>query len=375
MRIFTMTHKKFEVPADKLYQPLQVGSALSQDLGYWRDDEGENISEWNRYYSELTGFYWIWKNYKKDDYIGTCHYRRYLINREEKVFTEKEYEALLQEYDLITTLRVQLNNSYHYGFAANHNIAALDMTGEVIRELYPEYYENFEKLVWGNETYFGNILVTSHALFDAYTEWLFTIFFEVAKRIDLETDEDDYHKRVFGFISEFLLLVFVRTKKLRVYECKVGMIGEKAETREVKEKLSEYFKAEDVSGAKAYFLEVKKKRPDILMEASDITGELRLAMQMISTAEYEEHFTGKSFLAKEKDFKKLTTYFNRINKLVSRAHAGELTEDDLSYMKEEEVSEQAIFVASCVLLGDREKAEALTEQIQNMTEEHRWKNS
>ena len=167
----------------------------------------------------------------------------------------------------------------------------------------------------------------------------------------------------------------MRTKKLHVYECKVGMIGEKAETREVKEKLSEYFKAEDVSGAKAYFLEMKKKRPDILMEASDITGELRLAMQMISTAEYEEHFTGKNFLVKEKDFKKLTTYFNRINKLVSRAHAGKLTEDDLSYMKEEEVSEQAIFVASCVLLGDRERAEALTEQIQNMTEEHRWKNS
>lgn len=43
-----------------------------------------------------------------------------------------------------------LNNSYHYGFATNHNIHALDMTGEVIKELYPEYYDTFVQLVNGN---------------------------------------------------------------------------------------------------------------------------------------------------------------------------------------------------------------------------------
>lgn len=364
IRIFTMTHKKFEVPEDKMYQPLQVGHAVSQDLGYWRDDDGENISDLNCYYSELTGFYWIWKNYKKDDYIGTCHYRRYLINEQEKIFTRQEYEKLLQEYDLITTLKVQLNHSYHYGFAANHNIHALDMTGEVIKEKYPEYYENFEKLVHENQTYFGNILVTSHKIFDEYAEWLFTIFFEVAKRIDLETDEDDYHKRVFGFISEFLLLVFVTTKNLKVYECKVGMIGEKAETHEVKERLAEYFRKADVQGAKQYFLEMKKKRPDILMEASDITGELRLAMQMISTAEYEQVFKQNSFLEKEREFKKLVPIFTELNHIVSRFHAGKQVQEDISFLETNALSEQAVYVASCVLLGKTKEAEILTGQIE-----------
>lgn len=53
----------------------------------------------------------------------------------------------------------------------------------------------------------------------------------------------------------------------------VGMTGEKAETREMKEKLAGYFRRKDVAGAKTYFMERLKKRPDVLMEASDITGE------------------------------------------------------------------------------------------------------
>ena len=94
----------------------------------------------------------------------------------EKIFTEAEYLELLKDYDLITTKRVVLNNSYHYGFATNHNIHALDMTGEVIKELYPEYYDTFVQLVNGTETYFGNMIVTSKKWFDTYCEWLFHIF-------------------------------------------------------------------------------------------------------------------------------------------------------------------------------------------------------
>lgn len=356
IHIFTMTHKKFEVPNDTMYQPLQVGSALQEDLGYWRDDRGDNISKLNCYYSELTGIYWIWKNYKKDDYIGTCHYRRYLMNEKEKIMTQIEYETLLRQYDLITTRRVQLNNSYHYGFSANHNVLALDTTGEVIREFYPEYEEEFVTLVNSNETYFGNIFVTSHSLFDEYAEWLFSIFFEVEKRMNLETDEDEYHKRVFGFISEFLLLVFVRTKKLKVYECKVGMIGEKAETKEVKEKLAQYFRNQDIAGAKTYFLEMKKKRPDILMEASDITGELRLAMQMIATAEHEEIFEQKTFLKKETDFRKLVEQFNRLNQIARRYTQGQVQKEDFNFLKKQEISKQAIYVAIRMLGKDAQWA-------------------
>lgn len=348
LRIYAMTHKAFEVPADPMYQPLHVGHANAVDLGYPGDDTGENISHLNCYYSELTGFYWLWKNCKDVDYIGTCHYRRFLINEQEKVLTKAEYEVLLSQYDLITTKRVILNNSYHFGFSANHNIHALDTAGEVIRDLYPEYYETYITLVHQNETYFGNMIVTGKALFDEYCQWLFTIFAEVEKRIDLDTDEDAYHKRVLGFISEFLLLVWVRVKGLSVYECKVGMTGEKAETRELKETLAEYFRKKDIAGARDYFIKRKTERPDVMMEASDVSGELRICMQIIATAGKEQEKYGACILDRISEYRELIAFFTKLNQITTRKMQGLVTAEDEVFLQNNRVSEVALLVAEAV---------------------------
>ena len=353
LRIYAMTHKTFEVPDDPMYQPLHVGHASAKDLGYPGDDTGEHISHLNCYYSELTGHYWLWRNCKDVDYIGTCHYRRYLINEQEKVLTKKEYEHLLKTYDLVTTKRVILNNSYHYGFSANHNIEALDCTGEVIRDLYPEYYDTFMTLVHSNETYFGNMFVTSKELFDSYCEWLFAIFAEVEKRINLDTDEDAYHKRVLGFISEFLLLVWVRVNDLKVFECKVGMLGEKAETRELKERLAEYFRQKDIDGAMQYFLKTKEVRPDVMMEASDVTGELRLCMQIIATAGKEKTAYGHSVLDKEYDFRRLIALFAELNNVVSREYCGRSTAEDAQFLQKNQISDIALEVAYVICTNSK----------------------
>lgn len=355
VKIYTMTHKQFDRPKDEMYIPLQVGRAYNQDLGYLTDNTGDNISDLNYCYSELTGVYWVWKNEKTTDYVGICHYRRYLINKNQKLLTESEFMDIFKDYDIITSKRLQYDYSYYDGYADAHNIHDLIETGNVIKEKYPEYYDNFERFVHLKESYFGNIMVTSKVLFDEYAKWLFTILQEVQQRIDISS-YDDYHKRVFGFISEFLLLVWVQTKELKVYECMVGMSGEKYETRQMKENLTKYFELKDIQGAKSYFMECYQKRPDVLLEASDTTGELKLSMQVISTCENEVMNHLKSVLDMTANYSELMKYFRTLNSIVKRYMLNQTLNTDSIYLKNREVSYIAISIAVMLFCETKETA-------------------
>ncbi len=353
VKIFTMTHKKFEEPKDKIYIPLHVGRVSSSDLGYLGDDTGENISSMNCYYSELTGVYWIWKNDKESEYVGVCHYRRYLINEEGKIFDEAGFEKILKDYDIITSKRLKYDFTYYEGYEEAHNIKDLIETGNVLKEKYPEYYANFERLVHSKESYFGNIMVTSKQLFDEYASWLFDIFEEVQKRIDIRS-YDDYHKRVFGFISEFLLMVWVTTKKLKAHECMVGMSEEKHETKEMRTRIAEFFMNKDIQGAKSYFMECYQKRPDVLLEASDITGELKLSMQVITTCENEQKSKLKSVVEIFPNYVELINYFRNLNLIVNRYILQENLEEDIHYLQQNKVSYIAIGIAIMLFCENEE---------------------
>lgn len=357
IKIFVMTHKIFERPKDAMYVPLQVGHALkgTLDESYLRDDDGEdNISGQNPFFSELTGMYWIWKNYRDADCVGVCHYRRFPVVREgtgERLMTERDCERILREYDLITTEKLTLHSNYYDGFAVDHNLHDLQVTEQVVREKYPEYYDCFERLVHSDQVYFGNICVMPKVLYDRYCSWLFDILFEVQRRIDV-SGYDGYRKRVFGFLSEFLQMVWIQVNGLRPYECRIAIIGEKFETGEVKRALADFFAKGDVQGAKKYFLECFERRPDILMEASDITGELRICMQIISTCEFEQSALGSCILDRERDMRKLIMLFKALNAAVLRRSKGEERPADKEILENGLVSEPAVMVAMRVTVGN-----------------------
>lgn len=103
IKIFAMTHKAFTPPPDPLYVPLQVGRACHEPLGFIGDDTGDQISKQNAYFSELTGVYWLWKNYQDADIIGICHYRRYFISEKGLLYSHADISRLLADYDMIVT--------------------------------------------------------------------------------------------------------------------------------------------------------------------------------------------------------------------------------------------------------------------------------
>ena len=66
LRIYIVTHKPCSIPSDGVFAPVHVGRAVSKykDEMAWMqgDDTGDNISQKNPQYCEMTAHYWIWKN-------------------------------------------------------------------------------------------------------------------------------------------------------------------------------------------------------------------------------------------------------------------------------------------------------------------------
>lgn len=78
IKLLVAMHKAYCLPEDAVYAPIQVGGVHIPGMeNALRDDTGENISNKNRSYCELTALYWGWKNLQAD-YLGLVHYRRYL---------------------------------------------------------------------------------------------------------------------------------------------------------------------------------------------------------------------------------------------------------------------------------------------------------
>lgn len=268
-----MTHKKFDPPKEAGYIPLHVGRALGQDFGYQGDNTGDNISDLNPYYGELTGLYWLWKNCSDVENIGICHYRRYFWDEKKDLLSVQAIGQILDEYDILVSNSISVEGTYLEYFGRAHNVRDMEMTGEVIRELYPEDYPFFCQVMNGNQQYYGNLCAMKKTLFDDYCTWLFTIFAALGERVDV-SGYDDYHKRLFGFLSENLLMVYTKARQLKVKEGRIGLTAEKAETVEFKLALSQLVKQGSFAEAVQLFYAYLKIRPDVELKQSDVRNEI-----------------------------------------------------------------------------------------------------
>lgn len=229
IKIIVATHKPYQMPKDKVYLPVHVGAAGKESIGYQRDDDGENISEKNPFFCELTGLYWAVKNLDAD-YIGLVHYRRYfsnvkhLKNEEEKfehVLNGKEINQLLDEADIVLPKKrnYYIENLYNH-YKHTMFVEPLDITGKIIAEKYPKYLPEFEKLHTRRSAHMFNMCVMKREILENYCSWLFDILFELEKRVDV-SQYSDFHKRFYGRVSELLLDVYINTRRLKYVETPV----------------------------------------------------------------------------------------------------------------------------------------------------------
>jgi Domain of unknown function (DUF4422) len=231
--IFVISHKplpaKLETPFMPLYVGAEAAKAPQNDLC---DSRGDSISEMNPYFCELTGLYWVWKNWlptvKADELIGFCHYRRFFspIKKIEKFGEIKDggidgLECLLLDasIDVILPEQTSFPIKQHWfslskrlnkvkfpwqklslieQYGLEHNLSDILLAADLLPQ---PHRLNFQKYLEGEQFSPFNMFITSSDSAKNYFELLFPWMFEVQKKIDL-TSRTSYQSRVFGFIAE-----------------------------------------------------------------------------------------------------------------------------------------------------------------------------
>lgn len=188
---------------------IYVGASMSEkNICGLRDDLGDNISNKNRQYCELTALYWIWKN-DKSDYVGLSHYRRRFC------LSDGEIESLIcAKCDVIATVPVLNINTVRGQYELDHDINDWEVMLEAISKLYPEYYLVADKVQRGCYYYAYNMFITRREILNSYCEWLFALLSYCEEKIKIK--QDAYQNRYPGFLAERLMTIYFIYNNYRI---------------------------------------------------------------------------------------------------------------------------------------------------------------
>ena len=195
--------------------PLQVGSDKAPSrIADLTDNTGDNISDRNGNYSELTGLYWLWKNKlissaelldgesgnggieeHGHQYYGFGQYRRMLEFSDDDLLR-------LADNDVDTVLPYPM--PYEPNIHAHHEryIKEADWEAlvQALNELEPEYAKVFPDVLNQQFLYNYNVILAKKKVLRDYCSWLFPILM----RTEELTDAKNRSERYIGYMAETL---------------------------------------------------------------------------------------------------------------------------------------------------------------------------
>ncbi len=232
---------------NEVYKPIIVGAKNCnfKNKNYLSDNVGDNISEKNPYYCELTALYWGWKHISSD-FIGLCHYRRFFLFRYKSIFNldrlpirnfsnsflgnisvnKKQLCRIFCKYDVVVPkpkkLYLSVREDYYYDKVCfKKDFLIME---QVVLEKYPEYKDSVNAVFDGHIMYHFNMFIMNRKNFQSYMTWLFDVLSECEKRIDI-LKYSKVEARVLGFLSERLFGLYLHHNKLHKYELTVGYVN------------------------------------------------------------------------------------------------------------------------------------------------------
>lgn len=256
LKIFVVYYKPAPLIKTEIFEPLQAGRAIAntpsrhgtftEEEKNWLnknmigDNTGDNISELNRSFAEITALYWIWKN-TSSPYVGMFHYRRFLSINSNAHYPMVEFPSMRMRtlglnhlkgfakeflhdlelekkyilpwfatHDILVSEPIKLNTYKQY--KEEHIISDLDKALEIIRKKYPEMYDFAIKTLNSEDGFYPtNMFITRREVLNHYATWLFSILLPLHNDLKEEIASRDTEQQLaFAYLSERLFTVYLR---------------------------------------------------------------------------------------------------------------------------------------------------------------------
>jgi len=242
---FIAVHKDAPLPVrSDIFVALGLGGYRpTTSLETFSDDTGESISHKNAHYSELTGWYWIWKNVTNLDTVGLCHYRRYFFLHpyDQRFACQKLYlepnpdnfamltattasqfvEQSLANADAIVPRRQNVGLSLTKQYARFHRREDWDVFITAIRETCPDLQREIGWFDQTSEAHWYNMMIARKPFFDTYMSRLFTLLSWMEREKPFTGER--YQARVPAFIAERFFTFYLHATQARVIEVPVAV--------------------------------------------------------------------------------------------------------------------------------------------------------
>lgn len=179
LAILVCAHKKDPYTRNEgVYKAIQVGKALHPelDLGYINDNEGENVSDKNPKWCELSAIYWGWKNLNNVEYAGLCHYRRYF----DIDITDNNIDKILKNKDILLVKRTIENCNIATRFSELVSMEDFYIFLDALLEIHPEYKESVINYCYNSNRFIPcTMFLAKKSVYDDFCKTFFPVFFKI----------------------------------------------------------------------------------------------------------------------------------------------------------------------------------------------------
>jgi len=202
---------------------LMCGSyVIPQDqrnINFLYDDTGDNISNLNKYFGELSGLYWVWKN-TQDELVGTNQYRIFWNDEKlKKVNFDEKTLVVVEQIDVNKYTRGNpskpLSTYDHYSYC--HGETSLILLQGMCKhninsKLKPYMIDDLKTISYFSPS---NMFIANRVLFNKVCEVLFEILFEYNERFSYLfplIDQKYGHMRIVDYLAERIFHIICANK-------------------------------------------------------------------------------------------------------------------------------------------------------------------